>query len=172
MPMSTSRNPLNGAAFESRVLARLAEEGVSVEPSVFSATFDLFRAANRLMQDFESNVHRPLGMSWAGFRVLFCTWIREEVEPRELARLCAVSRATVSSTLNTLERDAMIRRRRRSSDRRVVTVEVTAKGRRRIRKAFEGQHAREREWLSGLDRESIEGLVADLRHLLERTPPK
>ena len=66
MPMSTSRNPLSGAAFESRVLARLAEEGVSVEPSVFSATFDLFRAANRLMQDFESNVHRPLGMSWAG----------------------------------------------------------------------------------------------------------
>ena len=169
--MSTDRNPLSGAAFERRVLSRLAEEGVRVEPSLFAATFDLFRAANRLMQDFEANVHRPLGMTWAGFRVLFCAWVRKEVEPRELARLCAVSRATVSSTLNTLERGAMIRRRRRSPDRRVVTVEVTAKGRQRIRKAFEGQHARERQWLDGIDREGIDGLVAVLRHLLERAPP-
>ena len=160
------------ATFERRALARLAEEAeADVDPAVFAAMFDLFRVANRLMYDFEANVHRPLGMSWAGFRVLFCTWIEKEVEPRELARLCAVSRGTVSSVLNTLERDALLKRRRQSADRLVVTVVLTAKGRRRVKKAFELQHAREHQWLGDLDRQTITGLVALLRHLLEIPRP-
>lgn len=167
-----ARAPSRAAAFETRALARIAEEAeTAVDPAVFAATFDLIRLANRLMYDFETNVHRPLGMSWAGFRVLFCTWIEGEAEPRELARLCAVSRGTVSSVLNTLERDALVRRRRQSSDRRVVTVAITAKGRRRVREAFERQHAREHQWLGDLDGQAIADLVALLRHLLERPRP-
>ena len=159
-------------AFERRALARLVEEAEAVvDPAVFAATFDLIRLANRLMYDFETNVHRPLGMSWAGFRVLFCTWIEREVEPRELARLCAVSRGTVSSVLNTLERDGLVRRQRQSADRRVVTVAITQKGRRRVKEAFERQHAREHQWLGDLDRQRIADLVALLRHLLELPRP-
>ena len=167
-----ARAPSRAAAFETRALARIAEEAETVvDPAVFAATFDLIRLANHLMYDFETNVHRPLGMSWAGFRVLFCTWVEEEVEPRELARLCAVSRGTVSSVLNTLERDALIRRRRQSSDRRVVTVAITEKGRRRVKDAFERQHAREHQWLGGLDGQAIADLVTLLRHLLELPKP-
>ena len=169
--MLTPERAPEGATFESHALARLVGEVSAVDPPVFAAMFDLFRVANRLMQDFESAVHRPLGMTWAGFRVLFCTWVEKEVEPRELARLCAISRATVSSVLNTLERDDLVTRRRQSADRRVVTVAVTAKGRRRIRTAFERQHAREHQWLGDLDRQAIDGLVAVLRHLLEMPRP-
>ena len=168
-----ARAPSQAATFETRALARIAEEAeTAVDPAVFAATFDLIRLANRLMYDFETNVHRPLGMSWAGFRVLFCIWIEGEVEPRELARLCAVSRGTVSSVLNTLERDALVRRRRQSSDRRVVTVAITEKGRRRVREAFERQHAREHQWLGDLDGQAIADFVALLRHLLERPRPR
>ena len=168
----TPDTPSKAATFEKRALARLAEEADTVvDPAVFAATFDLFRVANRLMYDFETNVHRPLGMSWAGFRVLFCTWIEREVEPRELAKLCAVSRGTVSSVLNTLERGALIERRRQSTDRRVVTVVITEKGRRRVKVAFDLQHAREHQWLSDLDPQTITGLVALLRHLLELPRP-
>ena len=160
------------ARFERQVLARLAAEAeTEVDPAVFAATFDLFRVANRLMYDFETAVHRPLGMTWAGFRVLFCAWVEEEVEPRELARLCAVSRGTVSSVLNTLERDGLIGRRRQSADRRVVTVAITEKGRQRVKEAFQRQHARERQWLADLDRETVTDLVALLRHLLELPRP-
>ena len=160
------------ARFERHALARLAEDAETVvDPAVFAATFDLFRVANRLMYDFETTVHRPLGMSWAGFRVLFCTWIEGEVEPRELARFCAVSRGTVSSVLNTLERDGLVSRRRQSSDRRVVTVAITEQGRSRVKAAFERQHAREHQWLGSLDRQSITDLVALLRHLLELPRP-
>ena len=159
------------AMFETRALTRLAEEAESVDPTVFAATFDLIRVANRLMYDFEVNVHRPLGMSWAGFRVLFCTWVEKEVEPRELARLCAVSRGTVSSVLNTLERDGLLSRRRESADRRIVTVEITEKGRRRVKRAFQLQHEREHRWLSDIDQQTIERFVATLRHLLEIPRP-
>ena len=168
----TPDTPSKAVAFEKRALARLAEEADTVvDPAVFAATFDLIRVANRLMYDFETNVHRPLGMSWAGFRVLFCTWIEKEVEPRELARLCAVSRGTVSSVLNTLERDKLLRRRRQSTDRRVVTVVITEKGRRRVKEAFELQHAREHQWLGDLDRQTVTGLVTLMRHLLELPRP-
>ena len=172
-PASGTPGVLSKAAtFETRALARIADEAeTAVDPAVFAATFDLIRLANRLMYDFETNVHRPLGMSWAGFRVLFCTWIEDEVEPRELARLCAVSRGTVSSVLNTLERDALVQRRRQSADRRVVTVTITEKGRRRVREAFGRQHAREHQWLGDLDPQTISGLVALLRHLLELPRP-
>ena len=169
--MSTRENTPSGATFESRALARLVEEVTAVDPAIFAATFDLFRAANRLMQDFESTIHRPLGMTWAGFRVLFCIWVEQAVEPRDLARLCAISRATVSSVLNTLERDALVTRGRQSADRRVVTVVITERGRQRVKQAFERQHLREQQWLGELDREAIDGLVALLRHLLDRPRP-
>ena len=166
-------NLSRAATFERHALARLTEEAeADVDPAVFAATFDLFRVANRLMYDFETNVHRPLGMSWAGFRVLFCTWIEKEVEPRELAKLCAVSRGTVSSVLNTLERDGLVGRRRQSTDRRVVTVAITEKGRHRVKEAFRRQHAREHQWLADLDRQTIADLVALLRHLLELPRPE
>ena len=153
-------------SFEVRTKKRLATEKVAVEPDVFSMVFDLMRVANRLIQDFETNVHRPLGMSWAGFRLLFCTWVEGEVEPRRLAELCAVSRATTSSGLNTLERDGLLKRERRSADRRVVTVSLTAKGRRIVVKAFRLQHAREQRWLRGLKRKELGSLIATLRTLL------
>lgn len=169
--MSTPIKQSKAATFEQRALTRLQEEEISVDSTLFATTFDLMRVANRLMYDFEANIHRPLGMSWAGFRVLFCTWIEEGVEPRELARLCAVSRGTVSSVLNTLERDGLLKRRRKSADRRVVTVEITETGRRQVRRAFELQHQREHQWLGDLDRQTIESLVGILRHLLEIPRP-
>ena len=158
--------------FESRVLARLEEENEPVDPIVFAATFDLIRVANRLMYDFETNVHRPLGMSWAGFRVLFCTWIEKEIEPRELARLCAVSRGTVSSVLNTLERDGLAQRQRKSADRRVVTVSITGKGRQKVKEAFRRQHEREHQWMFDVERQTLDAFVTTLQRLLEIPKPR
>ena len=57
----------------------------------------------------------------AGFRLMFCIWVADELEPRELAHLAGLTRASVSSALNTLERDGLIERSRESEDRRLVT---------------------------------------------------
>ena len=157
---------MSQASFEERARDRLAAEQIEVHAVTFAATFDLLRVANRLITDFESRVHRPLGISWAGFRVLFCTWVEESVAPRRLASLCAVSRATTSSVLNTLERDGLLKRKRRSADRRIVTVSLTAKGKRTVSKAFKSQHRRELAWFEELEPKQLQSLVEILRVLL------
>jgi DNA-binding MarR family transcriptional regulator len=154
------------ASFEERSRDRLASEPIEINPAAFAATFDLLRVANRLVQDFETNVHRPLGISWAGFRLLFCAWVEGSVEPRRLASLCAVSRATTSSVLNTLERDGLLKRERLSADRRIVSVSLTAKGRKTVVKAFKSQHQREQAWLASINSKKLNTLVEVLRTLL------
>ncbi|MBS35429.1 MAG: hypothetical protein CMO26_05830 [Thiotrichales bacterium] len=155
--------------FEAQALKRIQQEGVEVDALSFAAVFDLLRLSNRFVQDFEAVAHRPLGISWAGFRVLFCVWIAGSIEPRRLARLCAVSRPTMSSVLNTLERDGMLSRTPSPEDGRAVTVVLSTKGRRTARRAFVAQHGRERDWLNGVSKQDLSITVRVLRALLATT---
>ena len=123
-----------------------------------------------LVQDLEANVHRPRGLSWAGFRLLFALWVAGPLEPRGLARLSAVSRASISSVLNTLQRDGLVERRRVSADRRVVTVVLTDRGRGVVADAFREHNRREQAWLEGLTPADRERLTALLRRLLDSRP--
>ena len=84
----------------------------------------------------------------AGFRVMFCVWVGGEAEPRDIARLSGLSRAAVSSVLNTLERDGLIERTRESHDRRLVTVRLTDDGATRIVDAYRHQNDVEREFFA------------------------
>ena len=58
------------------------------------------------------------GLDWPGFRVLFWVSLLGPLEPREIATLASASRASVSSALNTLERNGFVTRSRSSTDRR------------------------------------------------------
>ena len=57
---------------------------------------------------------RPMGWTWPGFRVLFWIWLLGPLEPRTIASLVSASRASISSALNTLERDGFVVRSRGS----------------------------------------------------------
>ncbi len=135
-----------------------------------TVVFNVIRLANRLVSDLESSVHRPRGLSWAGFRLLFTLWVAGSLEPRTLARLSAVTRASISSVLNTLERDGLVERRRESTDRRIVTVVLTPAGRTAVEEAFREHNVREREWLAGLDGAEQRELGAVLHRLLDGRP--
>src|SRR5947209_6074314 len=115
--------------------------------------FNLIRAANRIVQDLEAVAHRPAGLSWAGFRILFTIHTMGPTEPQQLARFSGVTRASISSVLNTLERDGLVERRRGSADKRLVTVTLTERGKTVIDEAMRRQNARERAWVAGLDHE-------------------
>ena len=134
---------------------------------MLAVTFNLVRAANRLVADLEQNVYRAHGVSYAGFRVLFALWVVGESEPRQLAQLAAVTRSSVSSVLNTLEDAGLVQRRRESADRRVVTVDLTRRGLETVLDTFESHHAREREWTSGLSAEERRTLADLLRRIVE-----
>ncbi len=156
--------------FEAAAGARLAKESPSGQPTdeaAFAASFNLFRVSTRILHHLEAEVHRPLGLSLAGFRVLFVVWVFGPLEPREIARLSGVSRAAVSSALNTLERDGLAERTRDRADRRLVTVELTPEGTDLLNRAYSAQHRMERAVFGALDREQLATFTSVLRQLME-----
>jgi DNA-binding MarR family transcriptional regulator len=162
--------PRETETFDDRARRRVAALAPDTDLDVMVVVFNAIRLANRITADVESEVHRPRGLTWAGFRLLFTLWISGPLEPRELARLAAVTRASISSVLNTLERDGLVERRRESSDRRVVTVLLTPTGRRAVASAFREHHGREAAWLASLDRTELQTLGVLLHRILADHP--
>ena len=164
-----------GDAGPGRAYERAAAEHVGRLPGVsldsFAATFNLVRAANRVVGDLEATVHRPAGWSWAGFRVMFALWVEGPLEPRQIARLAAMSRAAVSSVCNTLERDGLVERSRDRADRRLVTVRLTAAGRERLERAYVEQNAEEQRLLAAVPPEGLEAFTEVLRRIVD-TPAR
>jgi len=146
------------ATFEDLARSTAQALGPDVDFDVLTAALNIIRISSLLTQDLESRVHRPSGSTWAGFRVMFAVLVKGGAEPREVARLAGVSRASVSSVLNTLERDGLVERKKSSADRRVVTVRLTERGRRATIEAFRGNHEVEKAWLAPLKRSEVEAL--------------
>ena len=103
----------------------------------------------------------------AGFRVMFCVWVGGELEPRDIARLSGLSRAAVSSVLNTLERDGLVARFRESDDRRLVTVRLTSDGAERLVAAYRRQNEVEQDFFGALSAADRRRLARDLAGLLD-----
>ena len=101
------------------------------------------------------------GLTVGQFAVLEALTYVGPLAPSELARRVLRSQANVTTVLDNLEREGLIERNKSSQDRRVVTVEVTASGRRQIERimpahveritwAFRALGAREQETLAAL----------------------
>jgi|TARA_B110001454_G_scaffold82166_1_gene79045 DNA-binding MarR family transcriptional regulator len=142
---------------------RVAGSDPGVELDLFRLSFALTRAANRFTRHVESAVHRPRNLSTAGFRILFTIWACGPLAAHRIAVLAGLSRASVSSAVNTLERDGHVARSREHDDRRMVTVSLTSSGEAAVRDSYRGQHEVERALYAGLE----EGEREELAHLLE-----
>ncbi len=167
--MATQQSPARTITVEEyrELLARRLRAEQVVGPDVAEhaeLVFNLTRLHHRLSRDFEG-LHRRRGWTWAGFRIMNVLWAVGAAELRDVARLSGASRAAVSSALNTLERDGLVRRTRDSADRRLVRAELTQHGRSALREAMREQGDREREWLSVItdaDQRRLTGLLAAL----------
>ncbi len=162
-----SAGPLDAAAdgFGAMAADRVGSEVPGVDLELFHLSFTLSRVATRFIRRVESVVHRPAGLTWAGFRVLFTIWVCGSLESHRIAHFGGLSRASVSSAVNTLERDGLVSRSRNSDDRRLVTVSLTEEGRRRVRDAYADQHEVESVafgGLSGRDRSDLIRLLDEL----------
>jgi DNA-binding MarR family transcriptional regulator len=163
--VTTRREP---DPFEEAATARVAAAHPDADLDALRASFDLIRLSTLLVQRIESTVHREAGWSMAGFRVMFSVWVAGELEPREIARFSGLSRAAVSSALNTLERDGLVARHRESADRRLVTVRLTADGEARLVAAYRDQNELEQSFFGPLSTKDLRGFVATMRRLLAR----
>jgi DNA-binding MarR family transcriptional regulator len=132
----------------------------------------LTRLETRLIQDFERYVHRPLGLTWAGFRILNALWVYGSLPQQEVGRVSGSSRASISSALLTLEDRGIVARTRNADDRRQLTVEITPKGLDTLRQAIAAQTLREHAWTSALGDDGLRKLVGLLRTMVnQETPP-
>lgn len=96
-------------------------------------------------------------------------WQLEESPRRsgELAQRCALTPASVSELVDLLERDGLVRRSEDRTDRRVVVVEITARGRREIERVGELMRAPVAKVLAGLSADKRARLAAALNDLQE-----
>jgi DNA-binding MarR family transcriptional regulator len=146
--------------------ARIGEVVPDADLSAFAVAFTLVRVSERLTLELET-VHRPMGWTWPGFRVLWWIWLLGPLEPRQIADVASSSRASISSALNTLERNGFVVRRQGSADRRLVTVELTDKGAERMAEAFAAANRRERALLARLTADERRTLAELLGRLLD-----
>src|SRR5437016_5810517 len=94
----------------------------------------LLATTGRHVRDTSDAALAPMGSSMATFLVLKMAQGWPGISQRRLAAIVGVEGPTLSHHLDRLEADGLVTRRRASDDRRVVSVEVTERGRRH----FEG----------------------------------
>ena len=85
----------------------------------------------------------------------------------EIAQRCALAPASVSELVESLERDGFVRRSEDRNDRRVVVVEITARGRREIDRVGELMTTPVAKIIASLSAEKRSRLAAALADLQE-----
>jgi DNA-binding MarR family transcriptional regulator len=139
-----------------------------MDPDAMRMVLMLHRAVGMLVYDLESSVHRPRGLSWAGFRVLFVLWIAGPLETRRVAELSGMSRAAVSALVKTLERDGYLHRRQPVHDRRMVELRLSESGQDKMTTTFAAHNQREQLWADGLSADEQRTLIQLLRKIMAR----
>lgn len=131
------------------------------------AIYSAIRLVTRFQNDFEL-LHRPHGLTWAGFRVLNVIWVAGPSEVRDVARHLGVARPSVSSAISTLEQAGIVSRQRLDSDRRLVVVDLTDRGREILHEAIERQADRQLAWMNVLSEHDQQAMVDILNRLLDQ----
>jgi DNA-binding MarR family transcriptional regulator len=134
-----------------------------------SAMFLLFRTNTDATAAMEAASLRPLSLTHAGFVLLMTLWTMGPQETRQLASVQRVSKPSIVSSVDTLERAGFVRRIRSEADRRLVTVELTSDGAAIVERAQQAWHACEREIAGVLTTEEQRAFAAMLRKLQTAT---
>lgn len=157
-----------GAGFEAAARQHVDQLSNEIDLDAFTASFNLFRSSTRVINDLESTVHRPRGLSMAGFRILFSLWVAGDLQPRQLASLSGVSRAAVSGVLTTLVNAGFVEKTKDATDGRRYTVALTNQGRELVEDNYAAQNAREIELFAPLSQPEVYELGRLLAKLSRR----
>jgi len=131
--------------------------GSEEEVRALNAFINLMRAAESLGSDLAKVVARD-GLTLSQFGVLEALYHLGPMHQVDISRKLLRSSGNITVVIDNLEKRDLVRRRRRSNDRRFVTVELTRSGRRLIARSFP-KHARAiTERMSVLEPEELERL--------------
>jgi len=154
-------NPL--PPYEQELRASLAPLGVDLDAQ--AVVFQLYRTSTDVIAALEAKALRPLGLSHTGFALLVTIWVGGPQEVRGLARKHRLSKPSITSAIGTLERAGLVLRERSGDDRRLVSVALTAQGRRLVRRAEAALHRCERALTAGLTKAERRQMAAWLRRV-------
>lgn len=160
------------APFERELRHFLKPRGVDLDAQ--AVLFQLYRTSTDAVAATESVALRGLGLSHAGYVLLMTVWISGPREVRELARAQRVSKPAIVSCVHTLERSGLVRRVRSTTDRRLVRIELTKRGRLRVEKAQVALHRCERVLtrdLSVRDKRRLAELLRRVGHTARTVSP-
>lgn len=151
---------------ERDIMARLDAADVEVDFEALSLVSNVYRAAAAIRRHMEQQVLTPTGLSWTAFVILWVLWIWGRMETRHLAVEAGVTKATLTGVLDTLERRGLLERQRSTTDRRRVTVALTASGERTIRDTFPAFNAEEAGIAALVDPTRRAAVTAGLREIV------
>lgn len=137
--------------------------GLPVDVTAMAVVTNIWRAAQAMKSKMERTILREHHLTWASFSTLYNVWIWGPIETRDLARSQGVSRATVTSTVDTLARRGLVRRGTDERDRRLVTVELTPAGHACMQRVYPHFNRGEAEIVADLDKNERETLAHLLR---------
>ncbi len=108
----------------------------------------------------------PLGLSPAtGLVLSILADSQAPISPNHIADRLIISRASVTSLLDSLEKRGFVKRQPHLSDRRMLSVELTDSGRQVANRFRPLVHQNEKVWLSALDEQEQEQLIQMLHRL-------
>lgn len=155
-------------------LLEAAREFPDLDPSATEVFLNLLRTGDEAFRVVEAHLAEH-EITQGGFSVLMALWGCSQrhghtttLSPAALAERTGVTRATMTGLVDTLERDGLVRRAPDTADRRMMTVELTARGERKLLKLLP-DHFRLMAWLMDpLSEPERKTLVRLLTKLLRR----
>ena len=124
----------------------------------------LNRAGARIATAFSEEV-RPLGATLQVWRVLAALREQDGRRMGDLSETTSIDVSTLTRLVDGMEKKGLVARRRAEQDARVVTLHVTAAGRRLIGRILPIAQRYERVALAGFDEREAATLKAALRQL-------
>ncbi|HET6760379.1 MAG TPA: MarR family transcriptional regulator [Propionibacteriaceae bacterium] len=137
-----------------------------------AAVSSLYRAANAVRVYLTNSVLREHGLTWTGFVVLWVVWIWDGLETRRAAENAAISKATLTGVVKTLEARGLMTRRISDTDRRLVNLELTPAGMGLMKKLYPAFNAAEAEIVAGLTPRGLNQLTNSLRSIVTELEAK
>jgi DNA-binding MarR family transcriptional regulator len=139
---------------------------LTVDFPAANAVSSLYRAANTVRNHLTNTVLRRRDLTWTGFVVLWVVWIWDGMETRHAAESAAISKATLTGVVKTLESRGWMVREADTADRRLVHLRLTAEGVALMESLYPEFNAAESEVISALSTRSVADMTRSLRRIV------
>ena len=131
-----------------------------------AAVSSLYRAANAVRVHLTNTVLRQHGLTWTGFVVLWVVWIWDGMETRRAAESAAISKATLTGVVKTLEARGLLTRRVSGTDRRLVILDLSDAGTKLMTTLYPVFNAAEAEVVASLSDQNLTVMTDSLRQIV------